>query len=213
MAHYPFVAYDEDAPPRLQLLAAHVYYRALLTIPSLIRTWWEDLKDRQLSSAISAFTSSYFSPVLIASELGQVKSVKDDREVEPLADDTFNIKVATTINEVTAIFNVDEQQMEIGVKLPVGYPLRAVEIRPVRRVGVTEKVWRRWLFAVQQTITAHVSYGVSMMVSNSNHSQNGRIVDGLALFKKTVNLHFEGQVECAICYSYVYHSFCDKYIN
>jgi hypothetical protein len=34
--------------------------------------------------------------------------------------------------------------------------------------------------------------------------QNGRIVDGLSLFKKNVTLHFEGQVECAICYSYEY---------
>lgn len=31
--------------------------------------------------------------------------------------------------------------------------------------------------------------------------QNGRIVDGIGLFKKNVTLHFEGQVECAICYS------------
>ena len=36
------------------------------------------------------------------------------------------------------------------------------------------------------------------------HSRkNGRIVDGLTLFTKNVTLHFSGQVECAICYSYV----------
>lgn len=35
------------------------------------------------------------------------------------------------------------------------------------------------------------------------HSRkNGRIVDGLTLFTKNVTLHFSGQVECAICYSY-----------
>lgn len=39
--------------------------------------------------------------------------------------------------------------------------------------------------------------------SNSSTLQNGRIVDGLGLFKKNVSLHFEGQVECAICYSCV----------
>lgn len=32
--------------------------------------------------------------------------------------------------------------------------------------------------------------------------KNGRIVDGLTLFTKNVTLHFSGQVECAICYSY-----------
>ncbi|KAF8580184.1 hypothetical protein K439DRAFT_1357639 [Ramaria rubella] len=177
--------YDANAPQSLQLLAAHVYYRALLTVPSLIRTWWEDLKDRQLSTAITAFTSSYFSPVLIASELVHVKPSHAEEEEEPLMDESFNVKVALAINEVTATFNVDDQQMEIAVKLPVGYPLKTVEVRPIRRVGVPEKVWRKWLFAVQQVVTSH----------------NGRIVDGLALFKRTASLHFEGQVECAICYS------------
>ena len=33
--------------------------------------------------------------------------------------------------------------------------------------------------------------------------QSGSIVDGLAFFKKNVSSHFEGQSECAICYSYV----------
>lgn len=28
-------------------------------------------------------------------------------------------------------------------------------------------------------------------------------MDGISLFKKNVTLHFEGQVECAICYSCV----------
>lgn len=32
-------------------------------------------------------------------------------------------------------------------------------------------------------------------------SQNGHIVDAISLFKKNITLHFEGQTECAICYS------------
>ncbi|GJJ10582.1 hypothetical protein Clacol_004809 [Clathrus columnatus] len=179
--------YDADVPYSLQLLAAHVYYRGLLTVPSLIRTWWEDLKDRQLSSAIASYTSTYFSPVLVASEFIHLNPTKRaEAGEEPLGDDTFKVKIAQAINEVTATFLVDEQQMEIGVKLPAGYPLRTIEVKPIKRVGVHEKTWRRWLFAVQQVITTH----------------NGRIVDGLVLFKKTANLHFEGQAECAICYSH-----------
>ncbi|KAF8531403.1 hypothetical protein JB92DRAFT_2851839 [Gautieria morchelliformis] len=184
--------YDADAPPSLHLLAAHLYYRALLTIPSLVRTWWEELKDRQFSAAIAAFTSSYFSPVLIASELIHVKPSSRTAVTTAadgaLNDETFNVRVALAVNEVTATFTVDDQQMEIGIKLPVGYPLKPVDVRPIRRVGVPEKVWRKWLFVVQQVVTSH----------------NGRIVDGLALFKKTVSLHFEGQVECAICYSIIH---------
>lgn len=154
------IVYDVDAPSSLPLLAAHVYYRALLTVPSLIRTWWEDLKDRQLSAAIATFTSSYFSPVLIASEFIHIKPSSRAGATAPgdeaLNDETFNVRVALAINEVTAAFTVDDQQMEIAIKLPTGYPLKAVDVRPIRRVGVAEKVWRRWLFAVQQVVTSHV---------------------------------------------------------
>lgn len=151
--------YDADAPYSLQSLAAHVYYRGLLTVPSLIRTWWEGLKDRQLSSAIASYTSMYFSPVLVASEFVHVKpSTRAEAGEEPLGDDTFKIKVAHATNEVTASFLVDEQHMEIGVKLPNGYPLRTVEVRPIKKVGVNDKIWRRWLFAVQQVMTTQVSY-------------------------------------------------------
>jgi hypothetical protein len=40
-----------------------------------------------------------------------------------------------------------------------------------------------------------------------NPRQTGRIVDGLQWFKKNISSHFEGQEECAICYSLV-HNFC-----
>lgn len=35
--------------------------------------------------------------------------------------------------------------------------------------------------------------------------QNGLILEALTVFKKNVALHFEGVVECAICYSYVWN--------
>jgi E3 ubiquitin-protein ligase listerin len=118
------------------------------------------LKDRQFSSAIAAFTSSYFSPVLIASELIHVKPSSNTGVTTPaddaLNDETFNVKVALAVNEVTATFTVDDQQMEIGIKLPIGYPLKPVDVRPIRRIGVPEKVWRKWLFVVQQVVTSHV---------------------------------------------------------
>lgn len=76
---------------------------------------------------------------------------------EGLTDEVFSVKVSSMVGEVNAAYLVDDQQMEICVKMPGGYPLRGVDVRPVRRVGVAEKVWRRWLFAVQQVITAHVS--------------------------------------------------------
>ncbi|RDB18704.1 E3 ubiquitin-protein ligase listerin [Hypsizygus marmoreus] len=168
----------------LTLLAAHLYYRALLTIPSLIHTWVLDCKDRQLSSSITNYTAQYFSPVIIRTELAHVKSPES---TALLVDDNFTIKVASSVNEVVASYLVDEHQLEMKLKIPSDWPLHKIEVKDMKRVGVDENRWRAWILAVQQIIWSH----------------NGSIVDGLGLFKKNVTLHFEGQVECPICYSII----------
>ncbi|THH03871.1 hypothetical protein EW145_g5943 [Phellinidium pouzarii] len=148
--------YDSASPLSAKLLGAHLLYRALFHVPSLISTWWGDCKDRQLTTAVATLTTKYYSPVLIASELGHVK---DPAGVQELSGENWSIKVATGTGEVTALYTVDEQEMEIAVRLPPDYPLHSIE--------------------------------------------NGRIVDGLSMFKKNVTHHFENQTECAICYSII----------
>ncbi|KAG6811117.1 hypothetical protein H0H92_008917 [Tricholoma furcatifolium] len=180
--------YETKSKFSLQVLAAHLYYRALLTLPSLIHTWVSDCKDRQLFSSITNYTSQCFSPVIIHTELAHVKNPES---ISLLVDENFSVKVASSVNEVIASYSVDEHQLEIKLKIPTDWPLHKIEIKDLKRVGVDENRWRAWILAIQQIIWSH----------------NGRIVDGLGLFKKNVTLHFEGQVECAICYSYVkcYH--------
>ncbi|KAJ7584094.1 hypothetical protein C8J56DRAFT_1005201 [Mycena floridula] len=170
----------------LRVLAAHVYYRALLTVPSLIHSWLQECKDRQVSTAITAFTSSHFSPVIIRRELAHVKSPEALKDLE---NENLKIKVSSSgsVNEVVASYLVDEHQLEIKLRIPGDWPLHRIDVKDVQRVGVDENRWRAWIFGVQQTIWA----------------QNGRIIEGLELFKKNVTLHFEGQVECAICYSII----------
>lgn len=176
--------YDEESPLSPKLLAAHLFYRALLNVPSLVTTWWSECKDRQLTTAVATMTMRNFSPVLVAAELSHVK---DPDVAAELSGENWAIKVSSATNEVAAAFTVDDQEMEIVIKLPADYPLHGVEVKEVRRLGVEENRWRGWLLAVQQIVT----------------SQNGRIVDGLSIFKKNVTNHFENQTECAICYSII----------
>jgi len=61
-------------------------------------------------------------------------------------------------SEVIAGYIVDEQPMEIGIRLPAEFPLKGVQIRDLRRAGVPENKWRGWLMSVQQTITSRVSH-------------------------------------------------------
>ncbi|GBE89079.1 hypothetical protein SCP_1500820 [Sparassis crispa] len=181
---YYLDSYSTDSPLSLRLLAAHLYYRALLVVPSLIRDWLRECKDRQLFNTVTAYTSNYFSPIIVRAELSEVK---DPDATADLVDENFTLKTASVVSEVTAAYIVDEYQLEITVKLPSDYPLHGIEIKDTKRLGVAEERWRAWVLGVQQILSF----------------RGGRIVDGFSFFKKNVSSHFEGIPECAICYSII----------
>lgn len=197
----------EDLDPALigsdrlstSLLASHVYLRALQSIPSLVRAWWEAQRNRQLSMTVATFTSRHFSPILIAREMALVDAGK-------LADDDLAIKLSATGAEVRAIYTVDETPMELSMRLPPEYPLIGVVVTDRREVGVAEKQWRAWVLAVQQVIMTQVCRSRCLTPRTlclSRTMQNGLLSDALALFKRNVSLHFEGVEACAICYSII----------
>ncbi|KAH9959432.1 hypothetical protein BC827DRAFT_504162 [Russula dissimulans] len=176
--------YDPDNSLSTHLLAAHVYYRALLTIPSLVRSWLVDCRDKNLSTSVTNYTAAHFSPVIISTELTHIKSPEG---LEELNAENFTVKVASAVNEVTAAYNIDEHQLELTLKIPNDWPLQRIVVKDSKIIGVPENRWRSWLLVVQQIVW----------------SQNGRVVDAISLFKKNVMLHFDGQTECAICYSII----------
>ena len=151
--------YEPGSPHTIPVLAAHLYYRALLTIPSLIHSWVLDCKDRQLTNAVTTYTSTHFSPVIIRAELEHVRthSVSTGSNNPSMVDESMSVKVAQAINEVIATYSVDDHQLEIKFKIPFDWPLHRVEVKDVKMVGVEEKRWRAWVLGVQQTLYAHVS--------------------------------------------------------
>ncbi len=185
-----------------QALVAHLFYRALVNVPILVRNWYEACKDRQLSLAFSAAVTKQFSPVLIGHEFALLR---DPTALQQLEDENLTVKVSSGAAEITASYMIDEQPMEIGVRLPPEFPLRSVEVKDLKRVGVPENKWRGWLLNVQQTITSRVRVmrvlrvtWPGVLTSLALFLQNGLILEALTLFKKNVALHFEGVVECAI---------------
>ncbi|CAH7673029.1 hypothetical protein PPACK8108_LOCUS7884 [Phakopsora pachyrhizi] len=165
-------------------LAAYLYYVSLRVVPSHIRSWWEACRNKQLSKNVAGFTSKFLSPILINHEL---EKVKDPDLLESLTDDKMIIKVSQVAKEVKAIYIVDDETMEIIIRIPNDYPLQPVDVLDVKKVGVSESTWRAWLLVVQQAIANH----------------NGTIAEALSLFKRNVSLHFEGVEACAICYAII----------
>ncbi|KAG5352362.1 hypothetical protein C0989_002683 [Termitomyces sp. Mn162] len=178
--------YETDSTFGLSVLAAHLYYRALLTIPSLIHTWVTDCKDRQLSTSITNYTSQCFSPVIIRTELTHVK---DPESTSNLVDENFTVKVVSSVNEVTASYSVDEHQLEIKLKIPPDWPLHKIEIKDLKRVGVDENRWRAWILAVQQIIWSHVRLALllpfNFPVRSHNKIRMGELSMALACSKRT----------------------------
>ncbi|GAA5949321.1 hypothetical protein JCM10213_006714 [Rhodosporidiobolus nylandii] len=182
---FHFEHFDASSPLTLPIFAAHVYYRSLQAVPSIIRSYWTSLQNLALSRTVQSFTSRHFSPLLIADELAVLRDPTAPIGKQLRDNDDFSVKVAANGSEVKVVFVVDEESMELGIKLPNEYPLAAVEVKDVRKVGVTDKQWRAWLLGMQQA------------------AQSTNVVDSVVLFKRNAEAHFEGQEACAICYSTV----------
>ena len=172
-------------PRALQALSAHVYLRMLEHMATQVRDWWLSERDRQLSLYIGTFTTKHCSPLLAARELEHLKAPD---ALSQLQDDAMSVKVLSS-NEVVATYTIDEYPMEIGVRIPPDFPLHGIEIRDIKRIGVSEAQWRAWLLAVQQLLSG----------------KNGLVLDALMLFKHNVESKFQGYegAECAICYSII----------
>ncbi|KAJ9093121.1 hypothetical protein QFC19_008464 [Naganishia cerealis] len=175
-----YVEFIETADDNvLEGLRAHVFYRALEAIPTLIRAWYEGCKDRQLTMAFMSVVTKHFSPILISKEFAVLRQ---PGAISDLEDDNLTIKLVTGAPEVNAKYIIDEQPMEVSIRWPAEFPLKSVEVKDLGRVGVTENKWRGWIFNLQQMIM----------------SRNGLILEALKLFKNNVSLHFEGKTECSI---------------
>lgn len=140
----------------MSVLAAHAYYRALKTVPSVIRAYATSLQNLQLSRTLQTFTTRHFSPLLVSDELAVLRDTTSPIGQQLRDNDDFTVKVASNGSEVKVVFIVDEEAMELGIRVPNEFPLAGVEVRDVRKVGVTDKQWRAWLLAMQQVITSQV---------------------------------------------------------
>ncbi|KAI6007012.1 hypothetical protein EDD15DRAFT_2153315 [Pisolithus albus] len=178
-------AYDPADFLSLRLLAAHLYHRALVTVPALIRSWISDRTDKQLHTRITNYTSTHFSPEIIKAELMLIRQPPESSELS--STENLSIKISSALNEVTASYLVDEQPLELSIRMPNDWPLQPLVVRETKKVGISDEKWKAWMVGVTQIVWQH----------------NGRIIDGLTLFAKNVSLHFAGQVECAICYSII----------
>ena len=143
------VDYEEQNPLSVVLLCAHLYYRALQTVPTLVRLWILECKDRKLSAVVTAYTSKYFSSVLIDTELRRVTTTR-------LGDEKMDVRVIPVHREVNTTYTIDESEIKMSLKIPPDWPLHVIEVRGGKKVGVREDRWKSWISGVRQVVLTQV---------------------------------------------------------
>lgn len=153
------------------------------TLPALVRSSLSSYSGA-VYRHVGELITSYLSPVLIADEFAVIR--KTDK-----AFGNMTVCVGGS-NEVRAVYNVDGVGTELLLSVPPDFPLSTcgVELGTRGKSGpagssVKWKVWSRQLIGFLR-------------------QQNGSILDGLLLWKQSVDKHFEGVEECNICF-YVLH--------
>ncbi|KAI5434998.1 E3 ubiquitin-protein ligase listerin isoform X1 [Lathyrus oleraceus] len=166
---------------KISALAGAIYGLMLHVLPAYVRGWFNDLRDRNTSTAIESFTRTCCSPPLIANELTQIKKAN-------FRDENFSVSVSKSANEVVATYTKDETGMDLVIRLPASYPLRPVDVDCTRSLGISEIKQRKWL--------------MSMMLFVRN--QNGALAEAIGIWKHNFDKEFEGVEECPICYSVIH---------
>jgi len=173
-------SYEHD----VQWLSVHLYYLCLSSIPSLVKDWFLQQKNR-IKTPLEGWTQRHLTPLIVSSSLSTVtdwasSQDKDDRPVE--------IKASPRASEVMASIQVDPDSppISLSISLPPAYPLESPVVTSRNRVGVSEKNWQSWLRTFQIIIFS-----------------SGSIIEGLIAFRRNVQGALKGQSECAICYSII----------
>ena len=183
---YPLEEEDWSSGKLIKQLLVHLYYLSLKHTPFVAKSWWLGKSNRQTVDRAETLTEKYISPLLISSELTSVITWSNSQP--PSGDDTeVKVKVSKAVREATIIYPVDDQTLEMLIRLPPAFPLGNIEIQGTKKVGFTDRQWK----------------GIELETQAVVSLQGGSILDALLLFKKNIELHFKGVEECAICYSIV----------
>ncbi|KAI9683372.1 MAG: hypothetical protein M1829_005444 [Trizodia sp. TS-e1964] len=151
-----YIVNTEESPRKDTIwLISHLYFLSLKHIPNLTKSWWINCKARQVVLTVEAWTIKFISPLVVSDELDELT----EWAAKPPEDDEtqLKVKVGKISREIAVAYEIDEQFMQILVRLPEEYPLRPATVEGINRVAVDEKRWRSWLINTQGVINFSVS--------------------------------------------------------
>lgn len=116
------------------------------------RQWWNSCSNRKLISDFENYTQRYFSKYLIQTEL---HTITTSETYKSLQDSDFTLKILK--NEIFGQYLIDENIIDIHIKIPSNFPLLPVKVDGKRHSGVPENRWRAWLLNTSAVFVTQVS--------------------------------------------------------
>ncbi|KAJ0410537.1 hypothetical protein ATCC90586_008344 [Pythium insidiosum] len=163
-------------------LAARAFFRTVMRLPAMVRTWWNDECSRSLRSWATKYFEEHITPYVLSTELEIIQKAADLHSWDA---EEMTVKGSRVSREITTTYVKDECALEMVIRVPSAYPLRSVEVECTRRIGISEDRWRRWVLQIIKVTSA----------------QDGSLLDAVLLWKQNVDREFEGVEPCPICYS------------
>lgn len=150
-------------------------------MPAIVRKWWHASSTRQTQFLIEKLTANYVSPILCQEDLGALANMKDRIDGR----NNMQIRVLTQVREIVCSYSLEEAaKMELLISLPQNYPLGVIKVECKKHIG--GKLQAREIVKQLSIYLTH---------------QNGRLYDGIFIWKKNLDRKFEGVEECYVCYS------------
>ncbi|KAM6478292.1 hypothetical protein HDV62DRAFT_189421 [Trichoderma sp. SZMC 28011] len=181
------VAQSEPEERNMQWLLVHLFYLTLKYIPGLFKAWYLACRSKQTRIAVEAWTTKYFSPLIISETLDDVQEWVDQQDAPGVDEQEVLVKISKNAREVIVGYEVDDTQASIVIKVSPNYPIEAVTVTGQESVAVKERTWNSWIMTTQGVITF----------------SGGSVIDGVQILKRNIVGALKGQTECAICYSVI----------
>ncbi|ETO63467.1 hypothetical protein F444_18842 [Phytophthora nicotianae P1976] len=170
---------------RVFQLGTRVFFRTVVRLPAMVRSWWNDDCSRATRSWAAKYFEDHITPSVLAAELELIQKASESASIESWDDEEMTVKGSRVSREITTTYMKDECALEMVVRVPSSYPLRCVEVECTKRIGISEDRWRRWVLQIIRVTS----------------SRDGSLLDAVLLWKHNVDKEFEGVEPCPICYS------------
>lgn len=126
---------------------------------------------------VDKITQNFVSPILCQQDLlGLSKTGKEN----------MSIKVLTQSREIFATYCLEDSKMELTITLPANYPLGAIKIESTKHIA-----GKLQALEIVKQLSIYLTH------------QNGRLYEGISLWKRNLDRKYEGVEECFICYSVI----------